>query len=397
MKHLYLCMIFVYVLGNGLGYAHGLSRLSQLQEFQNINQSRIDNARQLVLTGSLKEAICEYSQAIKEEMQSRNAGRGVSGELLAEYAYALALNHDFEVALLNIDRARELGTDSGNFFVCQILLIMGYNDTANQFYSKEDKTPDWIAEKYETLNQQYATEYFSSIVNPQNALKQADKLVSANQHIQAIAIYEKLIKSYPNENIIYIGYSTLWESLGKYSYAAVQLQKGLELMKKNVGDTEREKIYSDHLLRLKAATPTDLGLKEMVYVGAIIAKDNYSVNCRAGFYTKKHFSLTMNLSIGYGNNSFNSYIGYSSYKIINCFMVGSGFGLRIINSFEPGAKTICTLDFTPSIGLTFLNKAQTSSFDITFGVNMPITKNATWGYNLSFGKTFYFNLKSKKK
>ena len=47
--------------------------------------------------GALNNALVAYSQAVEQTQAQRNAGKGVKGDLLAEYAYTLALHHDFEL------------------------------------------------------------------------------------------------------------------------------------------------------------------------------------------------------------------------------------------------------------------------------------------------------------
>lgn len=44
--------------------------------------------------GDVDKALVRYSEAVKQAQKQRNSGHGVDAELLAEYAYTLALNHD---------------------------------------------------------------------------------------------------------------------------------------------------------------------------------------------------------------------------------------------------------------------------------------------------------------
>ena len=47
-------------------------------------------------------------------------------------------------------------------------------------------------------------------------------------------------------------------------------------------------------------------------------------------------------------------------------------------------------------GLSFLNKNGNASYDITLSVDFPIGKGTKVGYTVSFGRTFYFDIKGKK-
>ena len=110
----------------------------------NIKQNNIDKA-----------LVC-YSKIIENAQFQRNAGHGVNGDLIAEYAYVLALNHDFEAALMNIDRARMVGTKYGDFHAAQVLTLMGYTDAAQQLM-RQAKVPEWINGIYQGLNEKYKT------------------------------------------------------------------------------------------------------------------------------------------------------------------------------------------------------------------------------------------------
>lgn len=358
----------------------------------NTNYSAKD-AQVALKQGDVNKAITCYTDALTLAQMTRNAGKGVKGELLAEYAYTLALNHDFEAALMNVDRARLVGTKYGDFYAAQILTLMDYTDAAEQLM-RQAKVPDWINGIYQGQVEKYKTTASINRDTPEAALKRANKLAANHQTIQAIALFEELAAIYPNTYIIYVDYSTVWESMGNYAYAAKQLQKGIELMPQE--QEKNRQIFQNHLskvqyqnLRFENASwmkkLIGLGpLKMMTYVGASLGEDLYSMNGRLGVYTSNKFSASLDLGMGYIGGQFSGNVGVSAYKTWGKFIGGLGFADRFSNDDN-------TFNFTTSAGLTFLNKKQTSSFDIMVTGYFPVT-GGNCSYSISIGKTIYFDL-----
>lgn len=350
-------------------------------------------SRYALKQGNIAQAVTEYANAIIIAENSRTAGSGVSGELLAEYAYALALHHDFEAALMNIDRARMVGTKYGDFYAAQVLTLMGYINAAQQLM-KQAKVPDWINGIYQELNEKFHTTASINRDAPETALKRANKLAANRQTIQAMALFEELAAIYSNTYIIYVDYSTVWESLGNYTYAAELLQKGIGLMQ---DQDENKQIFENHLTKvnqMKASFENASWLKRllgmnppkmMTYVGASAAKDMYSLNGRMGVYTSNKFSASLNLGLNYASEEFSGSIGVSAYKAWGIFVGGLG----VTDMF---GKDSNTFSLTPSLGLSFLNKSQTSSFDIMVNGYVPFSSDQKFSYSISVGKTIYFDL-----
>lgn len=358
----------------------------------NSNQFAI-TAQNTLKQGHVDDALPLYSQAVEQAKNNRNAGNAVNGELMAEYAYVLALNHDFEAALINIDRARMLSSKHGNFYSAQILVLMGYNDAAQQLM-KQAKIPEWISNIYQSLNEKYKTTVFINHDEPDVALKRANKLAANRQSIQSIALFEELAAIYSNTYIIYVDYSTVWESLGYYSHAAQLLQKGIDLMPQEQNDNKQ--LFMNHLTKVNEKKNSFenaswikrlLGMnppKMMTYVGASVAKDLYSLNGRLGIYTSNRFSASLNVGLNYASKQFSGSIGVSAYKAWSIFVVGLG----VTDTF---GKDSNVFSLTPSVGLSFLNKSQTSSFDITVSGYVPFSSEQKFNYSISIGKTIYFD------
>lgn len=344
--------------------------------------------------GEIEQALQLYNATIESEKEKRQTGKGVSGDLLAEFSYALALHHDFEAALINIDRARMVGTKYGDFYAAQVLTLMGYSEVSQQLM-KQAKVPEWINDTYQGLNEKYKATVSINRDAPEVALKRANKLAANRQTIQAMALFEELAMLYPDTYIIYVDYSTVWENLGYYAYAAQLLQKGIDLMPQE--QSRNKQIFQNHLAKVNQMKATSenaswmkriLGMnppKLMTYVGASAAKDMYSLNGRMGLYTSNKFSASVNVGLNYASEQFSGSIGVSGYKAWGIFVGGLG----ITDMF---GKDTNTFSLTPSIGLSFLNKSQTSSFDIMVNGYIPFSSEQKFSYSISVGKTIYFDL-----
>ena len=351
--------------------------------------------------GNIAQAVADYANAIALAEDSRTGGSGVGGELLAEYAYALVLHHDFEAALMNIDRARTAGTKYGDFYAAQVLMLMGYEEAAQQLM-RQAKVPVWLNGVYQGLNEKYktmvSTNRPTASINrdaPEKALKRANKLAANGQTIQSMALFEELATLYPDTYIIYVDYSTVWESLGHYAYAAQLLQKGIDLMPQE--QNEHKQIFQNHLVKVNEKKAKyenaswlkrTLGInppKMMTYIGASAAKDFYSLNGRAGLYTSNKFSASLNVGLNYASEEFSGSIGLSAYQAWGVFVGGLGITDMI-------SKESNSLSLTPSVGLSFLSKDQTSSFDIMVSGYVPFSSEQKFSYSISIGKTIYFDL-----
>ncbi len=388
-------IVFLFIISSHL-FAQNMHNNIIMQQI-GMNSPTIYREAQINLKlGDVDKALVCYSQAGKQAQEQRNSGHGVNAELLAEYAYTLALNHDFEAALINIDRARMLGMKYGDFYSAQILLLMGHNNAA-ELLMKHAKIPNWINGVYQGLNQKFMTVRAINQDSPENALIRANKLAAKRQFIQAIALFEELITIYPDVSIFYIDYSTVWESLGYYGYAAQLLQKGLDRMPQDSINVDSRQVFINHLNsvnKMNAEFENVSWLKRMLgmeppklmtYLGASFAKDVYSINGRMGVYTSNKFSASLNLGLNYAGEQFSGTIGLSVYKAWGILVAGLGLS-------EQFSENSDMFSLAPSIGLTFLNKAQTSSFDIMLNGYVPFSSNQKFSYSISIGKTVYFDL-----
>lgn len=365
------------------------------------NDYNREQAKFNIQLGDIDRAVLFYAQSVDKAKESRNAGKGVYAGLLAEYAYALALHHDFEAALMNVDRAMMLGAANSKYFAGQILTVMGHPDAAFQIsgfvvgqnyniprYSK------WIDAPARNLTEKYKTKVTINRENPQAALKRANTLTEHGQMVQAIVIYEELMEKYPEAYIIPANYSILWEKLGNRVYAATLLKRSLKSMGTATSDTASRNALEEHLRGLEAVQPAGWsaftkGLHTIVYTGVSINKEMTSLNGRIGISTNKKTSLSLNANIMFMDSTAFGSLGLSAYKTWSFFVVGLGVSRQL-------SKNSPSWGLAPSVGLTFLNKAQTASIDITAAGQFPFGNNIKPSFSLSLGTTFYLDFKYKK-
>jgi tetratricopeptide (TPR) repeat protein len=365
------------------------------------NDYNREQAKFNIQLGDIDRAVLFYAQSVDKAKESRNAGKGVYSGLLAEYAYALALHHDFEAALMNVDRAMMLGAANSKYFAGQILTVMGHPDAAFQIsgfvvgqnyniprYSK------WIDAPARNLTEKYKTKVTINRDNPQAALKRANTLTERGQMVQAIVLYEELMEQYPEAYIIPANYSVLWEKLGNRVYAATLLKRSLKSMGTATSDTASRNALEEHLRGLEAVQPAGWsaftkGLHTIVYTGVSINKEMTSLNGRIGISTDKKTSLSLNANIMFMDSTTFGSVGLSAYKTWSFFVVGLGVSRQL-------SKSSPSWGLAPSVGLTFLNKAQTASIDITAAGQFPFGNNIKPSFSLSLGTTFYLDFKNKK-
>lgn len=345
-----------------------------------------------VVSGRFDEAVELYASEIRRQQENRDNDHGVDGEVLAEYAYALALCHNFDYALVNIDRARTLNAKHTVFYTNQILCLMGNTKLANEFLMTE--IPDWIKPHCGELLKQRAVKYTScdSSMVGRRELEDVRKLAGSGQFVQALVLVRQLEEAYPDEYILPAVESVIWEQLGDRNTAATSLKRATDMMNNEEHASEKAE-YNKRLVELRKANPPltksiekvmrKNRVRAMVYAGGTIAKGNYSLNTRVGFYTYNQYSASLNLSFIFMKDGFSGSLGISGYKTWK-FLIG-GLGLSYVFGGENG--NICLV---PTVGVTFPNSKHTASFDVTFNCYVPLSKASTFSWGLSFGRTFYF-------
>ena len=358
---------------------------------------------ELLCSDRISDAIISYSEAVERAKAVRSAGEGVPADLLGEYAYALALGHDFDASLMNLERSRALGGKFADFYSAQILSVMGLTEAAEEV-GKGAIVPEYIASYCPGLNARHSCSSRVISRTPKESLKMANALAAQGRYVQALAMLGDLKAQYPKEPILYVSESTVWEKMKHYEKATQSLEAALNVLPPTGANQGRRQVYNDHLLYIKSkkspAPAKTSWLKDnilgygtprlLLYGGATFASGMTSLNARAGLYTSSNFSASLNLGINSASGSTSGSVGLSAYKTMKNLVLGLG----VSDMFSKESNVFC---LAPSAGLTFPSKDRKSSFDIMLGFTIPFSGGGKIGYSVSLGKTIYIDLNTKKK
>ena len=207
--------------------------------------SSLHEPRNLILNGKISEAVPIYAQLVGKN--------NTNAALLSEYAYALALNGVYDGALMNLDRAKLLGafSEKDNFFAGQVFALMGYNRPAIELLNS-CSVPEWIYPKYDELYQKQKSN--SSIPQEDDvniSFKRANYLAAAGMNFQSVFLYEAIIREFPENYLLHIGYSIPLEKAGLLKLAIEELETGISLMGNNPESTQAKEAFNDRLTGLK--------------------------------------------------------------------------------------------------------------------------------------------------
>lgn len=356
--------------------------VSNAQPLWKSQKAKLEDARNAVINERFSRAIELYAELVKESV----SGKGDKSDFMAEYAYVLALSHNFDFALAYIDKARLSKSKFTDFFTVQVLNIMGFPELASKFQTNE--IPDWLIADYKRFCSNYSVQNPNETSLHRTELERAYKLLSQKQSIRSIVILHRLEQSYPEAYIIPAINSLAWENMGNNEQAAYYLGKAIQLM----GDkepTEQKNAYVQHLNNLKSNKRVpyieSIGKfkpRVCTYFGAYAAKGIFSLNGRVGLYTNSLFSTSLNVSVNRANKQFSYNVGVSAYKTWRIFM--GGLGISYLFGNEKGS-----FNLSPCVGLTFLNEKKTSSWDVMFNCYVPFSSDGQFSYGITIGKTIY--------
>jgi len=363
--------------------------------------SDLEEARDLLKSGKINEAILQYDELVNGNTKNTTP--------MMEYAYALALGGLYENALMYLDRAILLETSKEiYFYTAQVFALMGYDALAAEFWkgrSIADK-PKWIDSDYSSWHQKYTQKKPESINRDPDsiAFKRANDLAARKMFLQSLVLFQELIDRYPDQFFPYIGYSTVWESIGMYGKAAEELEKGIELMQKREDPTLTDALYAfnKHLSELnKKARKSNsalLGVSPfkpmmMIYGGGMFSNVYLAANARVGFYLTNSLNVSLNFGISsdYDATYFN--LGISVYQRLKIFVVGIGFSSQWgNNTYSMGLQTSAGFSF-------FLGKRKRSSLDILYDLTVPFPDTGPINliHGVSIGQTFYLGTRKSSK
>jgi len=358
-----------------------------------INLTRLlDAPRNFILTGQISKAIPIYAQLVDKD--------NANSALLSEYAYALALGGIHEGALMNLDRAKLLGSFSGKdyFYAGQVFALLGYNRPAAGLLNR-CFVPKWVYPKYNELYQEYQSN--SSMLQGDSLkilFKRANYLASISMNFQAIALYEQMLEENPDVYLFHVGYSIPLEKVGLNKLAAGELESGISLMSDDSQSAAAKAAFNQRLTQLKQqpenAAPVEqpaftktlnkFSPKTMLYAGGMFSNNNTSFNARYGVYLSNSFNGSLNMGVSGNSTATYFNIGLSGYERLgNVVVIGVGLNDQIGSSSN-------VLSVVSTLGFSFINSKRNASWDIFFNVSSPLQQGTSSTVGISIGKSFYF-------
>lgn len=351
----------------------------------------IEDARSLLLNEDFNAAIVEYGRLVSEDT--------ANSALNSEFAYALALGGIYDAALSQLDRTRAFVavTAETEFFSAEVLGLMGFEGLASEFraYFVKGNTPAWISSKAPEFHDRYRR---TTIIAPSGTeiadmFKQANIFAARNSVLQSIAMFEEITTLYPAEYLPYLGYSIALEKAGLLNSSEEALRNAIEIIGQDAEQQDAREVFERRLSALEGkaeAVPQVISTtanetfspRMMAYGGGYVASSFISLNAKAGvFFTEENYATIEGGMTNSGNNMYAS-LGMSFYDRKGIYVMGAGITTNIGTTAMFYAKI--------SVGLSFMNKSRTSSFDIFLDGKAPLKKGYPTMMGLSIGQSFYF-------
>lgn len=372
-------------------FAGLLNCFSQTSVFPDPMDARLAYAREEVLNEHFNEAVVRYARVLQTDENKT---------VCSEYAFALALSGCYDGAIMYLDKV--MVSSKANvttlFYISQVLKLMNYDNLADVFWTPYvSNPPQWLANDYVNLVGKYKRVVSINTDNLGKAMTRANNLITQNQYMQAVVLYEELIESYPKEYLPYIGASAMWESLGYKKRAADYLQRGLDVMGDEKSEIDPDGVYQNHLNALKADNSMEyksfrkqklkyLGRKparNLVYLGMTYMNKTLIMNARYGFRTGNNTNVMLDLGYSKAKESKLVSSDLSFNAILQQIVVlGAGFTVQRSNGeFDNGAGLRAGVSIPLPIGM--------SSLDAMLS-NYYMFKSKSMRYTLSIGYTCYF-------
>lgn len=395
MKKVFLLLALITSIANM--QAQTLSSLIDkfMMPMQISNGETIENARAAVVEEDFDRALHIYGIIIDKQKQDRHQGSQVSNELLAEYAYVLALVGAQEASLINLDLALNLKTPSRTiaYYTASILDVIGFGDLdLSKSFAQQGKQPTWLYGRGFELNKKYRGPILINIDRADIAMTHISECINDSRLIEALCYSTYLVQLTPDMQSAWFLLSTVYENLGYYTSALACYDKGLTLSPddKSLPGMEKQLTYLQKKSRKTGNTLTNWQMYDMLYGGVTVSNGNTSLNVRYGISSgplSVSFNERFNIS---KHGDVSAYTGMSLYHNINKLFYGLGAGLQ-----TTGDSNVFSL--SPTVGFSLYNAKHTSSFDVSIEYNIPCKSGMTSSFAISVGKTLYFKSKSKGK
>lgn len=350
-----------------------------------------NEARQAVLEEDFNKAISLYSQIIERQKASRQQGTQVDNEIMAEYAYVLALSGAQEAALVNIDLSINLMPPSKevNFFTGSVLQLIGFEEISQPYFDA-GKSPGWLNNKWSELNEKYKLPVLIPIESTATTLQHIKDCIKDTRYIEGLAYSKALTSIDPRSEAAWLLQSAAFEKIGFYNFALQSYSNGLETATdRNLPGMQKQLEYLTKKAEKQGNRISTWQRGQMAYGGLSYLNGNTTITGRYGMYSGPFsYSATINFNIS-KSGDFSSYYGISGYYNYRKLFVGLDLG------FQDYGSLVFTI--APTFGFSFINKKRTSSFDISFGYSIPCASGMKPSLVYSIGKTFYFTSKGSSK
>jgi hypothetical protein len=353
----------------------------------------IENARSLVVTENINNAIGVYAQLVSKDTANVT--------LNSEYAYALALGGIYDAALARLDRVWHLGEDNKetDYFVSQVYALMGLNDLADEF-GKNQMPPGWIS----SLAPQLLKKHKRHIETSENRellitlFKQANRLTAQGYYLQALGHFAEITEEFPGEYLPYVGYSIALEKTGLTEESANATETAI----KNLGDKpekqETKQLLEQRLASLRSNSSANgknsgaaagssqsqkTNMQMLLYAGGQIASSYTSINGKFGVFMSKASYATFDAGFTSSGGSSSANLGFTIYQ--RGKVMAGGMGLSA--SFAQGSTELI---YKVSLGPSIMNKSKTASWDIFLDCQRSLAKDGITTIGLSVGRSIYF-------
>lgn len=354
------------------------------------------NARSLIVSEKIYEAIMLYANLVQND--------STNSLLRSEYAYSLALAGIYDAALRQLDILRTNGAGSAetNFFFAQVLLLINNTKLANQYWpeSEKGKIPLWIDSKHQFLLDKYKLDNNANRLSAMEAaenFKQANHLAAMGSHFQSIGLFSEITNQFPEEYLPYVGYSIVLEQAGFYKESIKNTEKALTLIRNDKSQLQTTQQLEKRLVGLKQKAAIvkpkkldNFNPSAMSFVGGMFASDLISLTAKQGWFLSKELTAMADASIMKIPSGMSTSVGGSLYTRRSVFV--SGFGLNLLIS-----DGTTTPNLKLSVGLSFLNKKKTFSYDIFIDGSQPLVKDGVNSISISVGRSFYFGKRKSSK
>jgi len=358
-----------------------------------------DAARTFLISEDFDRAVSEYALLLKKDP--------TDAVVNSEYAYALALNGIYDAALARLDKVWNNNSNNRevNYFTSQVFALMGYDALATEFRNRiaEKETPVWISSAAPLLLEKYSDRSpgndLSGGVDIVTFFRRANRLTAQDYNLMAIASFEAIVTEYPGEYLPYLGYSIALEKAGIYSKSIQALEQAMTLVRDKPEQTEAQKMIEQRLVQVRSnakvpvksvtTDPTNLkpaagGKRMLAYAGGMFSSSYISINGRFGTFISDSGSLSADIGLAKSGESTSLNLGIMNFYRRKVFVAGYGLNAGL------GSQGL-TLYFKISVGLSFMNKARSSSWDIFLDGQQPIAPSgSTTTMGMSVGRSIYF-------